>query len=138
MSGRGTYKPNPLVTAAYKAQQKQQNTSGATEQPTSTADSDTPYRWQDDAACKNLGHHMFPRRHKDISYITQARQICRGCPVKEECLEEALDYPTTDMHGVWAGLTPRQLAAEQKKRGIIPTKPTIAQIWAEFAKQEPS
>lgn len=76
---------------------------------------------------------MFPAHHKDTQYITQARQLCNTCPVKPECLDYALEFPSADMHGVWAGLTPRQLAAEQRRRGIRPTRPTIAQLWSELA-----
>lgn len=92
--------------------------------------------WKERANCLGQTHDMFPRWHKDISYISKARAICRACPVQPECLEEALQYPVTDMHGVWAGLTPRQLAAEQQRRGIKSTKPTLAQIWADFARLE--
>lgn len=127
--------PNPLRTIAQKTNPKHYN------KPTSTAEQ--PIRveldgghWKDKANCIGLGQHMFPKGHKDISYITKARKICRACEVREECLEEALQYPTTDMHGVWAGLTPRQLMKEQQRRGITPTKPTIAQIWAAIAKEE--
>ena len=36
-----------------------------------------------------------------------------------------------DMHGVWAGLTPRQLAAEQRARGIKAIRPTLAAMWGD-------
>jgi hypothetical protein len=52
----------------------------------------------------------------------------------------ALSFPAADMHGVWAGLTPRQLAKEQKTRGIKPTKPTIAEFMADmlrYYKEDP-
>lgn len=65
-----------------------------------------------------------------------ARKICKECPVREDCLLDALEWPTTDMHGVWAGLTPRQLAAEQQKRGIVPSRPTIAEMWSELSKRD--
>lgn len=97
--------------------------------------SDEP-RWQDQAACRGRSMDMFPRFQKDISYITLARQICRSCPVQAPCLDYALQWPSTDMHGVWAGKTPRQLAAEQQKRGVKNIRPTVAQIWAEFDKLE--
>lgn len=32
-----------------------------------------------------------------------AKQICQVCPVRLECLREALDNP--DWHGVWGGTT---------------------------------
>lgn len=76
---------------------------------------------------------MFPAHHKDTQYILQARRICNDCTVRTRCLEYALEFPAADMHGVWAGLTPRQLAAEQRRRGLRPSRPTIAQLWAELA-----
>lgn len=85
--------------------------------------------WMDQAACKGKTKLMFPKEHKDITYIAQARMVCKGCEVKERCLEYALQYPPADMHGVWAGLTSRQLAAEQRRRNVKPTKPTLAQMW---------
>lgn len=87
--------------------------------------------WRDRAACRDLTVLMFPRGHKDITYIPGAREICRSCPVRAECLEYALEFPPADMHGVWAEMTPRQLAAEQKRRGIRATRPTIAQMWGD-------
>jgi WhiB family redox-sensing transcriptional regulator len=85
--------------------------------------------WFELAACKKKTELMFPKEHKDITYIAQARAICKSCPVKAPCLEYALEFPPADMHGVWAGLTSRQLAAEQRRRGVKPTRPTLAQMW---------
>lgn len=80
---------------------------------------------------------MFPAHHKDTQYILNARQLCNTCPVRTQCLEYALEFPAADMHGVWAGLTPRQLAAEQRRRGIRPSRPTLAQLWSELAGRRP-
>jgi hypothetical protein len=77
---------------------------------------------------------MFPKDHKDITYIKQARNICKQCTVQPECLNDALKYPTTDMSGVWAGKTPRQLAAEQRRRGIVPVRSSIAVLWKDLAR----
>lgn len=85
--------------------------------------------WMDVAACKGKTHLMFPKKHKDITYIPVARKLCESCPVENACLEYALTFPATDMHGMWARLTPRQLAAEQRRRGTKATKPTLAQSW---------
>lgn len=90
---------------------------------------DISNNWMNNAACKGKTHLMFPKEHKDITYITQARTICKQCEVREQCLNYALQYPPIDMHGVWAGLTSRQLAAEQKARGIKPTRPSLAQMF---------
>jgi WhiB family redox-sensing transcriptional regulator len=85
--------------------------------------------WMNHAECKGRTADMFPGHHKDITYITQARFICSECPVKAQCLEYALEFPPADMHGVWAGLTSRQLAAEQRRRGVKPIRPTLSQLW---------
>ncbi len=85
--------------------------------------------WFQLAACRGKTELMFPKQHKDITYIAQARTICRACPVRSKCLEYALEFPPADMHGVWAGLTSRQLAAEQRRRKIKPIRPTLAQMW---------
>lgn len=90
----------------------------------------SPDEWKELARCKGVTHKMFPAGHKDITYITPAREICAECPVTKECLDYALTFPAGDMHGVWAGMTPRQLAAEQRRRKIRPTKPTLAEMWA--------
>lgn len=87
--------------------------------------------WFDLASCKGKTELMFPKQHKDITYIAQARAICKTCPVKAQCLEYALEFPPADMHGVWAGLTSRQLAAEQRRRKIKPVRPTLAQMWGD-------
>ncbi|MDA1122515.1 MAG: WhiB family transcriptional regulator [Bacteroidetes bacterium] len=85
--------------------------------------------WFELASCRGKTQLMFPKEHKDITYIAQARAICKTCPVQKPCLEYALEFPAADMHGVWAGFTSRQLAAEQRKRGVKPTRPTLAQMW---------
>ena len=62
--------------------------------------------------------------------VSEARRICRQCDVRKECLDYALSFPPSDLHGVWAGLTPRQLAAEASRRGVKASKFTLAQVWA--------
>ena len=104
-------------------------------------DSREVVNWKDKANCKGKGHLMFPKKHKDITYISEARRICRACSVKSECLMYALEFPAADMHGVWAGLTPRQLSKEQRARGIPPAKPTIAEFMADmlrYYKEQPT
>lgn len=39
----------------------------------------------------------------------QARQVCYSCPVRIDCLADALDSNTT--YGVWGGLTERERRA---------------------------
>lgn len=102
-----------------------------TEPPLDIQTASTDHSWMDLANCKNKTEKMFPKEHKDITYIVEARILCSECPVKPQCLEYALEFPPADMHGVWAGLTGRQLAAEQRRRGVKPVRPTLAQMWGE-------
>jgi len=50
--------------------------------------------------------------------------------VRKECLDYALLFPGSDQHGVWAGLTPRQLVVEGVRRGVRPVRFTLAQVWS--------
>lgn len=99
------------------------------EQPLTEAIQTT--NWRDKANCKNQTNLMFPKTYKDITYIPTARALCKECTVQTQCLQYALEFPAADLHGVWAGYTPRQLAAEQRRRGIKPIRPTLAQMWAD-------
>lgn len=89
-----------------------------------------PHGWRKHAACLGQTDKMFPKGYKDISYIPGARALCRGCPVRENCLDYILQFPASDLHGVTGGLTPRQIAAEQKRRGIVPSHPTNAAMFS--------
>jgi WhiB family redox-sensing transcriptional regulator len=44
----------------------------------------------------------------------RAKQLCAGCPVRTECLAEALDNRIE--WGVWGGLTERERRAVLRKR----------------------
>jgi broad specificity phosphatase PhoE len=67
--------------------------------------------WADAAACKDATDIFFSDVPDDIE---RAKDICRACPVRAECLAETLD-PDTDPrsreYGVWAGFTPAELKA---------------------------
>lgn len=44
----------------------------------------------------------------------EARTVCTGCPVRPECLADALDSRTE--FGVWGGLTERERRALRRRR----------------------
>lgn len=48
--------------------------------------------------------------------IRQAKAVCRGCPVKFDCLEFALD--TEDQFAVMAGTTPAERDVIRKRRAL--------------------
>ncbi len=60
-------------------------------------------RWMDRASCKGkdpTGEIFYPVRGADV---TQAKRICAGCPVREDCLEYAIRHQ--ERFGVWGGTT---------------------------------
>ena len=63
--------------------------------------------WVDDALCAQTDPELFfPNKGANAS---AAKATCKACPVRAECLAEALSDPTLD--GVWGGLTPMERRA---------------------------
>ena len=66
-----------------------------------------PHRpaWQRRAACRGLGfdHFIIDRSPDAARRVREALEVCRTCPVTEQCLAYALD---NDFPGVWGGTTP--------------------------------
>lgn len=63
---------------------------------------DTDMSWQDEAACKGLGVDFFP----EVGFnkmVKVALAVCAKCPVRERCLQFALDNKIE--HGIWGGKT---------------------------------
>lgn len=57
--------------------------------------------WRKDAACATIGGDFwFPEIPGEHS--VEALAICRNCPVKDACLQHAIDH---DEDGIWAGTT---------------------------------
>ena len=61
----------------------------------------TQTEWFDDAACREVGTDVFFPTSE--AQADEAKAICAVCPVREECLEYALETRPGD--GVWGGLT---------------------------------
>ena len=60
--------------------------------------------WADSGSCTNADPDLFfPQPGTDTSY---ARSICRGCPVRIQCLDYALQ--SGQKHGIWGGMTESQ------------------------------
>jgi len=76
-------------------------------------------RWQDYAACSGLGKLFFSTRKEDVR---EAKRICQTpCPVKQECLDEALQLETSanSVFGVRGGMSDHERKAlrRQPRRG---------------------
>jgi WhiB family redox-sensing transcriptional regulator len=77
----------------------------------------TPHQWESDecwraqAACHDLDPDLFfpvGVTGPAVGHIAAAKAVCRGCPVRVECLEFAIS--TNQEYGVWGG------ASEEERR----------------------
>lgn len=65
--------------------------------------------WQDEAACQGADIDLF--FSLDDHDQRQALEYCKGCPVQQECLRDAISHG--EMYGIWGGMT------ESERRSII-------------------
>ncbi|GAA1391894.1 WhiB family transcriptional regulator [Luteococcus peritonei] len=76
-----------------------------------------PEDWTLLARCRGMADALFPEG-KDQK---RARAVCMGCPVRSQCLAEALDSRIE--WGVWGGLT------ERERRQLLRQRPEV-KSWA--------
>ena len=79
-----------------------------------------PQAWVAASACRNAD--------PDELFVTGAAQnrakaVCMGCPVRTECLSDALDNQVE--FGVWGGMT------ERERRALLRRRPDVAS-WREL------
>ena len=78
--------------------------------------------WQDQANCLGVDPDLFfPERGASTR---EAKEVCRGCVVREECLEYALS--NGEKFGIWGGMSERERrrlrrARALARRGLGPT-----------------
>jgi WhiB family transcriptional regulator, redox-sensing transcriptional regulator len=72
-------------------------------------------RWTEQAACKGADQRIFYQSGANPLY-TQAKSICAKCPVRLECLQDAMEWEKTNLRiGMWGGMTPRERQMLAKK-----------------------
>lgn len=60
--------------------------------------------WQDFGACRGVDPSLFfPEKGESAS---EAKEVCKGCIVREYCLEYAM--VNGEKHGIWGGLSERE------------------------------
>lgn len=79
----------------------------------------TPERtdWREDGACAHADPDLFfpiSSTGRALGQIAKAKATCAGCPVRQACLEFALDQDL--MHGIWGGATPEDRRAWRHER----------------------
>jgi WhiB family redox-sensing transcriptional regulator len=71
-------------------------------------------RWQERANCLGVDPDLFfPERGASTR---EAKAVCRGCEVRGECLEYALDHG--EKFGIWGGLSERERRRVRRQRAL--------------------
>lgn len=72
----------------------------------------THLRWQDDCLCAEVGSEIFYlEKGGNASGGREARTVCASCPVRRDCLLDALEHMDdygAGTHGVWGSTSPDQ------------------------------
>ena len=83
-----------------------------------------PAAWKDLAVCTAEDPDFFFPSKGDVAGIDDARMVCAGCPVRLDCLEDALQAEggrsVQHRYGVYGGLGPKQrynLYVTRRKQG---------------------
>ena len=80
------------------------------QQPEASAESS----WQDLANCLGVDPDLFfPERGASTR---EAKEVCRGCVVREDCLEFALS--NGEKFGIWGGMSERERRRIRRARAI--------------------
>lgn len=62
--------------------------------------------WMDEAICAQVDGDLWFPENGDSGTAKRAKKICRGCPVKQACLQHALD--TKVPLGIFGGKSERE------------------------------
>ena len=76
---------------------------------------ETDRRWQERANCLGVDPDLFfPERGATTK---EAKSVCGGCEVKNECLEYALRHG--EKFGVWGGMSERERRRIRRQRALV-------------------
>ena len=70
--------------------------------------------WEEYAACRGEDPKLFFPQLGENG--TEAKRICRRCPVRVDCLEAALERGVKHQYGVWGGMSEQEREAELRRR----------------------
>jgi len=69
--------------------------------------------WRRYAACRGLGTELFFAETANASFVA-GRKVCFGCPVRQACLDYALEHHIP--YGVWGGTSERERRRMTRRR----------------------
>ena len=79
-----------------------------------SAEADPASRWQERANCLGVDPDLFfPERGASTR---EAKGVCKGCEVRNECLEYALAHG--EKFGIWGGLSERERRRVRRQRAL--------------------
>lgn len=73
--------------------------------------------WREVGACAHADPDLFfpiSSTGRALREIAKAKAVCAGCPVRQACLDFALEHDLT--HGIWGGTTPEDRRAWRRER----------------------
>jgi WhiB family transcriptional regulator, redox-sensing transcriptional regulator len=75
--------------------------------------------WQDDAPCRGLDVTLFfgqdrEQPHDRAAREAAAKEICRSCPVRTQCLDYAIKHAIR--YGLWGGMNEDERFRERRRR----------------------
>ena len=70
--------------------------------------------WQDYANCLGVDPDLF--FHERGASTREAKEVCRGCVVREDCLEYALQ--NGEKFGIWGGMSERERRRIRRQRAL--------------------
>jgi WhiB family redox-sensing transcriptional regulator len=75
--------------------------------------------WREKAACRGMDAGLFFGSDNESPQQRQAREakaktICASCPVRAQCLDDALR--NSIRYGIWGGLNEEERARERRRR----------------------
>lgn len=129
---RGVVKAKDLCKAHYQ-QLRRGNPLSPLRTPTNEPKPDNPAlvalrklvnrsEWVEDALCAQVDPELWYSEKGGST--REAKRICKQCPVRVQCLEEAM--AAGDRHGIWGGLSERERAALARERAGAQEAPVAA------------
>lgn len=80
------------------------------------------WEWQREGNCVGADPEIFflaenARMGTKVRAEKAAKEVCLGCPVREQCLTQALTVP--EEYGVWGGTTPEERTRIQLRKSVV-------------------
>lgn len=95
--------------------------------------------WTQSAECAKPGQPLMFPHEGDTVGVEQAKDVCNRCPVRQQCLDEALGR--RESFGIWGGMTTderRALLRQTARKAAKPRGQSAADMTASDAAARPA